>query len=113
MGDSVCHAESLALGLVLDVVQTADVVVQPECAADAWTEEASPPEAEALRGIQTKSCGLPALQTQPPLLVPLQQFDHGMLVVHRGRLGSVCSGKVDYVIRLDSGHEFTLESGWG
>lgn len=102
----------MLLGLVLDVSQTADIAVPPESAEEGWVHDGST-NGSAIRicGIQTKGCGAPALLSEKPLLLPLQQFDRGTLVVYRGRLGSVCSGKVDYVIKLDSGHEFTQESG--
>ena len=64
-----------------------------------------------LRGIHVKVMGPPTLSLQPPVLQQLQQFNEGMPVVSGGRMGCVIGGKVDYVVALDSGHEFTLEEG--
>ncbi|CBZ51148.1 conserved hypothetical protein [Neospora caninum Liverpool] len=51
------------------------------------------------------------LPPSPPLLRPLQAFEVGTTVIKDGHLGAVISCKVDYLIKLDSGHEFTLEHG--
>ncbi|OEH75555.1 hypothetical protein cyc_03891 [Cyclospora cayetanensis] len=64
-----------------------------------------------LAGIRSQVMGAAALSLDPPLMQQLQQFNEGMPVVSGGRLGCVIGGKVDYVVALDSGHEFTLEEG--
>ncbi|KAL8435753.1 hypothetical protein ACSSS7_002235 [Eimeria intestinalis] len=64
-----------------------------------------------LSGLRVRVMGTPTLSLEPPVLQQLQQFNEGMPVVCKGRMGCVISGKVDYVVALDSGHEFTLEEG--
>ncbi|KAL8447686.1 hypothetical protein Emed_004225 [Eimeria media] len=64
-----------------------------------------------LSGLRVRVMGAPTLSLEPPVLQQLQQFNEGMPVVCKGRMGCVISGKVDYVVALDSGHEFTFEEG--
>ncbi|KAL8450903.1 hypothetical protein Emag_003009 [Eimeria magna] len=64
-----------------------------------------------LSGLRVRVMGAPTLSLEPPMLQQLQQFNEGMPVVCKGRMGCVISGKVDYVVALDSGHEFTFEEG--
>ncbi|KAL8439899.1 hypothetical protein Efla_006518 [Eimeria flavescens] len=136
VGDTVRDANSGALGLVLEVQQSLDVAIPVEAfkaaAAAAQSSEASAPQQQEqqdaspnlpplpaaeqqlpprLRGLRVRAMGAPTLSLEPPLLQQLQQFNEGLPVVCRGRMGCVISGKVDYVVVLDSGHEFTLEEG--
>ncbi|PFH35799.1 hypothetical protein BESB_054500 [Besnoitia besnoiti] len=66
---------------------------------------------ECVKDIQIGSLEVFPLPDAPPLLRPLQAFEVGTPVVKDGHLGAVVSCKVDYLIQLDSGHEFTFEYG--
>nr|PIM03664.1 hypothetical protein TGCOUG_234560 [Toxoplasma gondii COUG] len=72
---------------------------------------ADPLEPVRLEGLQINALGSLPLPHEPPLLRPLQAFEVGTPVIKGGHLGAVINCKVDYLVKLDSGHEFTLEHG--
>ncbi|KEP67209.1 UNVERIFIED_CONTAM: hypothetical protein HHA_234560 [Hammondia hammondi] len=72
---------------------------------------ADPLEPVRLEGLQISALGALPLPHEPPLLRPLQAFEVGTPVIKGGHLGAVINCKVDYLVTLDSGHEFTLEHG--
>ncbi|KAL8272534.1 hypothetical protein Esti_003533 [Eimeria stiedai] len=137
VGDAVVEATSGTLGLVLEVQQALDVAIPIEafktssagthCSSEASPQQKQQQEKDAvqspqrmeaaqqlpsrLSGLQVRVMGAPTLSLEPPVLQQLQQFNEGMPVVCEGRMGCVISGKVDYVVALDSGHEFTFEEG--
>lgn len=139
VGDTVLDEGSGSLGLVVEVQQSLDIAIPVEAfkaglfeanTSEANTSEASlssqpqhhgaaqslsslevSPLPSRLSGIRARVMGAPTLSLEPPVLQQLQQFNEGMPVVSGGRMGCVVGGKVDYVVALDSGHEFTLEEG--
>ncbi|XP_026191580.1 uncharacterized protein LOC34620510 [Cyclospora cayetanensis] len=134
VGDTVLEGSNGAIGLVLEVQQSIDVAIpieafkpqpqqqyrpqqQQHCALQGVADDGivageRPRLPSRLAGIRSQVMGAAALSLDPPLMQQLQQFNEGMPVVSGGRLGCVIGGKVDYVVALDSGHEFTLEEGY-
>lgn len=134
VGDTVLDENSGSIGLVLEVQQSLDVAFPVEAFKAGLSETSSimglPPQQQhqqdssqspqpvdvsrlpsRLCGIRSRVMGPPTLSLEPPKLQHLQQFNEGMPVVSAGRMGCVIGGKIDYVIALESGHEFTLEEG--
>lgn len=64
-----------------------------------------------LCNVHIRALGPPVLSLEPPVIQYLWQFETGTAVLQGGRLGCVVDSKSDYVIALESGHEFTFEDG--
>ena len=132
------HGERGSLGIVLEVVQCVDIAIPVEILQRGLAEQQTPQQQQEqqeqqqqqqqqqggsgglgaanafpsrLQGIYARALGPPFLSLCPPLLQQLQQFNQGLPVLKEGRLGCVIDGKADYLIHLDSNHEFVLEDG--